>query len=65
MSKIIYETNLMKKLNHKNITKILEMFEDKKYILIIIEYIIGGNLFSFMKKRRKLSEKIANFYLDK
>ena len=45
MRKIIYETNLMKKLNHKNITKILEMFEDKKYILIIMEYINGGNLF--------------------
>ena len=61
MKKIIYETNLMKKLNHKNITKILEMFEDKKYILIIMEYINGGNLFSFVKKRRKLSEKTAKF----
>ena len=61
MKKITYETNLMKKLNHKNITKILEMFEDDKYILIIMEYINGGNLFSFVKKRRKLSEKISKF----
>jgi serine/threonine protein kinase len=37
------------------------MFEDDKYILIIMEYINGGNLFSFVKKRRKLSEKIAKF----
>ena len=59
MKKIIYETNLMKKLNHPNITKILEMFEDEKYILIIMEYINGGNLFSFVKKRRKLTEKIS------
>ena len=51
----------MKKLNHPNITKILEMFEDDKYILIIMEYINGGNLFSFVKKRRKLSEKTAKF----
>ena len=29
MKKILYETNLMKKLNHPNITKILELFEDK------------------------------------
>ena len=42
-------------------TKILEMFEDKKYILIIMEYINGGNLFSFVKKRRKLSEKTAKY----
>ena len=61
IKKITYETNLMKKLNHKNITKILEMFEDDKYILIIMEYINGGNLFSFVKKRRKLSEKISKF----
>ena len=51
----------MKKLNHPNITKILENFESEKYILIIMEYINGGNLFSFVKKRRKLSEKTAKF----
>ena len=61
MRKILYETNLMKKLNHPNITKILEMFEDDNYILISMEYINGGNLFSFVKKRRKLSEKTAKF----
>ena len=61
MKKILYETNLMKKLNHPNITKILEMFEDDEYILISMEYINGGNLFSFVKKRRKLSEKTAKF----
>ncbi len=59
--KILYETNLMKKLNHPNITKILELFESEKYILLIMEYINGGNLFSFVKKRRKLSEKTSKF----
>ena len=49
----------MKKLNHPNITKILELFEEKEYILIIMEYINGGNLFSFLKKHRKVSEKTA------
>ena len=61
MKKILHETNLMQKLNHPNITKILEVFEDEKFILIIMEYINGGNLFSFVKKRRKLSEKISKF----
>ena len=60
-NKIFYEINLMKKLNHPNITKILEHFESEKYYLIIMEYINGGNLFSFVKKRRKLSEKLAKF----
>ena len=61
IKKILYETNLMKRFNHPNITKILEVFHDEGYMLIIMEYINGGNLFSFVKKRRKLSEKIAKF----
>ena len=61
MKKIFYEMNLMKSLNHKNITKILELFENEKYIFIIMEYINGGNLFSYVKKRRKLSEKTTKF----
>ena len=61
MNKILYEINLMRKLNHPNITKILETFEDEKFYFIIMEYINGGNLFSYVKKRRKLSEKVAKF----
>ena len=60
--KILYETNLMRKLNHPSITKILETFESEKYILIIMEYISGGNLQSFVRKRRKLSEKTAKIF---
>ena len=51
----------MKRFNHPNITKILEVFHDEEYMLIIMEYINGGNLFNFVKKRRKLSEKTAKF----
>ena len=61
IKKIQYETELMKRFNHKNITKILEVFNDEEYMLIIMEYINGGNLFNFVKKRRKLSEKMAKF----
>jgi len=57
--KILYETNLMRNLHHKSIVKILETFESEKYILIIMEYISGGNLQNFVKKRRKLTEKTA------
>ena len=61
LNKILYETGLMKRFNHPNITKILEVFHDEEYMLIIMEYINGGNLFNFVKKRRKLSEKTAKF----
>lgn len=58
-NKILYETNLMRNLCHSSITKILDMFETEKYILIIMEYISGGNLQSFVKKRRRLTEKTS------
>ena len=57
--KILYETNLMRGLFHPSVTKILETFESEKYMLIIMEYISGGNLQNFVKKRRKLCEKTA------
>ena len=57
--KILYETNLMRGLYHPSVTKILETFETDKYMLIIMEYISGGNLQNFVKKRRKLCEKTA------
>ena len=57
--KILYETNLMRTLYHPAVTKILETFETDKYMLIIMEYISGGNLQNFVKKRRKLCEKTA------
>ena len=57
--KILYETNLMRGLYHPAVTKILETFETDKYMLIIMEYISGGNLQNFVKKRRKLCEKTA------
>ena len=53
-NKILYETNLMRGLYHPSVTKILETFECEKYMLIIMEYISGGNLQNFVKKRRKL-----------
>ena len=58
-NKILYETNLMRGLCHPSVTKILETFECEKYMLIIMEYISGGNLQNFVKKRRKLCKKTA------
>jgi tRNA A-37 threonylcarbamoyl transferase component Bud32 len=61
MERIINERDIMKELNNKNIIKILDYFEDENYIFIVMEYINGGNLYSFIKKRMKLKEKMAKF----
>lgn len=59
--KIFHETNLMKNLKHNSIVKIFEVLESQKYILIILEYVCGGDLLSFVRKRTKLNETTAKF----
>ena len=60
-NKIYHEINLMKNLRHSYIVKLLDTFETKNYLLIIMENISGGDLLSFVKKRTKLNEKICKF----
>jgi serine/threonine protein kinase len=48
-------------LNHNNVVKFYETFESNHHILIIMEYISCGDLLTFVRKRTKLSEKIAKF----
>jgi serine/threonine protein kinase len=59
--KIYYETNLMKNLKHNSIVKIFEIIESPRYILIILEFVCGGDLLSFVRKRTKLNEQTAKF----
>jgi len=46
----------MKKAVHKNIIRLLEVFENKQHIFLVMEYAEGGDLLQIIKKARKLSE---------
>ena len=60
--KIKIETSIMKTLSYSNnIVKILENYETKNHICIVMEYICAGDLFSYIKKRSKLNETVAKF----
>lgn len=59
--KLFLETTLMKTLQHKNIVRIYETFETDKYHMIILEYVCGGDLMSYVRKRNYLSENVARF----
>ena len=60
--KIKIETSIMKSLSYSNnIVKILESYETKKHICIVMEYICAGDLLSYIKKRSKLTEPVAKF----
>jgi len=58
--KIKNEIKIMQKLRYnKNIVKLLEFFENEKYYFIIMENVIGGNLFTSINKMGYLPESLS------
>jgi serine/threonine protein kinase len=45
------EIDILKIAKHPNIIKLYDVFENEKYIYIIMEYCAGGDLFSYIEKR--------------
>ena len=60
-NKIMNEIELMKNLRHFSVVRILDVIENEKYILLVMENVLGGDLLTFIKKRNKLPEKTAKF----
>ena len=60
LEQIKSEIDILKIAKHPNIIKLYDVYENEKYIYIIMEYCLGGDLFSYIEKRNfKLSEERA------
>lgn len=59
VTKIHREINIFKKLRHKNIIQLYEIFESKLNLFLVIEYCNKGELFDYIIKRKKLTEFTA------
>jgi len=57
--KLMKEVNLLLKLRHNNIVKIYETIETEKHLIIVMELCAGGDLLSYVRKRRRLKEPFA------
>ena len=57
------EIEIMYKLDHPNIIKLYSHFEDNEHFCLIMEYASKGQLFSLIKKHRKLNQIMAKQYL--
>jgi len=53
------ETDIMKKLDHKNILKLYDIFEDDRHVYIVMELVEGSELFEKIIKKGYFSEKEA------
>ena len=59
------EIRVMQQLHHPYIVKIHDIFKDKKFYYVIMEYLNGGNLFEYVLREKKLDEEAAKFYMYK
>ena len=53
------EIALLRLLKHKNVIRLYETFMSDTFLLIVIELCGGGDLLTYVRKRRRLSEPIA------
>ena len=53
------EIDILKKCKHPNIVSFIDHFENSEYIFIVMEYLMYGTVFDYLKAQKKLSEKIC------
>ena len=60
--KIKRELRLLRVFDHPNIIKLFEVLDTTSDILVVMEYIEGGELFDVISRRGKIPEKDARYY---
>ena len=53
----------MKESSHPFVIDLKYAFETEKYLIFIVEYCAGGELFGLIRRYRRLSEEMARFYI--
>ena len=61
--RILGEMDLLKNLDHPNVIKAFEIFEDNQYFYIVMEKITEGDLFNFICENNRLSFKLSTFFI--
>lgn len=64
VSMIIQEINSLKQLDHPNIMKVLEFYQDEQYYYIILEYCAGQELFDYLIANGTFTEKAARYIMQ-
>jgi calcium-dependent protein kinase len=61
--KLFAEVNILKELDHPNIVRLYEMYQDETHYYLITEFCTGGELFDRIQKLKSFTEKMAADYL--
>lgn len=60
---LLNEVNLMKKLRHERIVKLIGMYESEEELHLVLEYVDGGDLFKRLVRKGKYSEAKAAVFI--
>jgi serine/threonine protein kinase len=55
------EFNILRRLRQKNVVCLYESFETVQHIVFVMEVCGGGELLTYVRRRRRLKEDIASF----
>lgn len=55
------EFNILRRTRHCNIVRLYESFETQQHIVFVMEVCGGGDLLTYVRRRRKLKEETARF----
>jgi len=54
--RFLNEVNALKTLDHPNVVKLFEIYEDDDHVHLVMEYLSGGELFDYIIKQEYLDE---------
>jgi serine/threonine protein kinase len=46
------EVDILKASSHSYVIKLLDVYEDSKYVTVILEYLEGKDLFNYLERRQ-------------
>ena len=56
---LLCEIDIMRQLDHPNVIRLEEVYEDKRYIHLLLPLLSGNELYMRMKKKGRFSEEDA------
>jgi serine/threonine protein kinase len=58
------EIAVFKSLNHENVVKLYEIFEDEGNLYLVMEYMEKGDLLTYIKNQGTISEEKAIYFME-
>lgn len=56
------EKNILEHTHHPMLVNMLGTFQDGTYVYMILEYVQGGEMFTYLRKYQRFSNQVAKFY---